>query len=100
MIPISQKLFSLLQEIEEIGEIPCQNAPDMFFPDPGNGGYQDTIWAKKMCEECPVLKSCRNYAIEAKEPFGIWGGLTPVERRTYRRSERNATSSLYPSPSE
>jgi WhiB family redox-sensing transcriptional regulator len=24
---------------------------------------------------------CREYAIQIKEPYGIWGGLTETERR-------------------
>jgi hypothetical protein len=94
-IPVTQKLFSLLQEIEEVGEVPCSNFPDAFHPEPGNGGYQDTLWAKELCSKCPVLQSCRTYAIDALEPFGIWGGLTPIERRTIRRTERNATIALF-----
>jgi WhiB family redox-sensing transcriptional regulator len=40
--------------------------------------------AKAICRECPVLEPCRRYALEAEEPYGIWGGLTPVERDSVR----------------
>jgi WhiB family redox-sensing transcriptional regulator len=36
--------------------------------------------AKAICAGCPVLDDCRNYAIAAGEPVGIWGGLTEDER--------------------
>ncbi|WP_407662754.1 WhiB family transcriptional regulator [Mycolicibacterium helvum] len=37
--------------------------------------------AKQICWSCPVLEACRRYALNAHEPYGIWGGLTPSERR-------------------
>ncbi len=36
--------------------------------------------AKSVCAGCPALTNCRNYAIAAGEPCGIWGGLTEDER--------------------
>lgn len=36
--------------------------------------------AKGICQQCPVLGTCYNYAIEAKEPWGIWGGADTTER--------------------
>ena len=36
--------------------------------------------AAELCAGCPVLDLCRDYAIAAKEPFGIWGGTTPAMR--------------------
>jgi WhiB family redox-sensing transcriptional regulator len=40
--------------------------------------------AKAVCEQCPALTACRTYAVEAGEPFGIWGGLTEDEREPAR----------------
>ena len=93
-IPISRKLFSFLEKQEEIGELPCQSFPDLFFPDQkGHGQAQDIASAKELCKACPLLEECRDYAIEAKEQFGIWGGLTLDERRVYR-SISSALNSL------
>jgi WhiB family redox-sensing transcriptional regulator len=36
--------------------------------------------AKQICRECPVLRTCRTYALGAGEPYGIWGGLDAAER--------------------
>lgn len=36
--------------------------------------------AKEICGRCPVVAQCREYAIDAEEPYGIWGGLAPDER--------------------
>lgn len=37
--------------------------------------------AKAVCGTCPVVTPCREHAIRVGETFGVWGGLTPEERR-------------------
>lgn len=37
--------------------------------------------AKEICVDCNVKRACLNYAIEIREPHGIWGGLNEAERR-------------------
>jgi WhiB family transcriptional regulator, redox-sensing transcriptional regulator len=37
--------------------------------------------AKGICAGCAVRQECLDYAIEIREPHGIWGGLTEGERR-------------------
>lgn len=37
--------------------------------------------AKAICGVCPVKIDCLEFALEIKEPYGIWGGLTETERR-------------------
>ena len=37
--------------------------------------------AKEICVDCSVRSACLEYAIEIREPHGIWGGLNEVERR-------------------
>jgi WhiB family redox-sensing transcriptional regulator len=37
--------------------------------------------AKAVCRSCPVMAACAAYAVSTREPFGVWGGLTPDERR-------------------
>ncbi|MFC9355225.1 WhiB family transcriptional regulator [Rhodococcus sp. NPDC057014] len=37
--------------------------------------------AKQLCRGCPVRARCLNYALDAYEPHGIWGGYTEDERR-------------------
>ena len=42
--------------------------------------------AKRVCAVCSVRGECADYAIRAREPFGVWGGLTEEEREViYRR---------------
>ena len=42
--------------------------------------------AKKVCAECSVRSECLDYALTTREPYGIWGGLTELERKTRLRS--------------
>jgi WhiB family redox-sensing transcriptional regulator len=37
--------------------------------------------AKEICRACPVRPECLQYALEIKEPHGIWGGLNEIERK-------------------
>jgi WhiB family redox-sensing transcriptional regulator len=37
--------------------------------------------AKAICGVCAVKTDCLDFALEIKEPYGIWGGLTETERR-------------------
>ncbi|SNT52759.1 WhiB family transcriptional regulator [Rhodococcoides kyotonense] len=44
----------------------------------------DELRAKAVCVTCPVIDRCRDYAVAAGEPHGIWGGLSPSERNRLR----------------
>lgn len=39
------------------------------------------VKAKAICQVCPVQSDCLEFALEIREPYGIWGGLTETERR-------------------
>jgi WhiB family redox-sensing transcriptional regulator len=41
--------------------------------------------AKQVCARCLVRQECLDYALATREAYGIWGGLTEVERRVYLR---------------
>ena len=38
--------------------------------------------AKSVCATCTVRVECLEYALVTKEPYGIWGGLTELERKS------------------
>lgn len=40
--------------------------------------------AKTLCRMCPIQGECLILALQLKEPHGVWGGLTPEERRNSR----------------
>lgn len=53
------------------------NNAEAFFPEKGKSNHD----AKIICGSCPVKIECLNYAIRRREPYGIWGGKSPHERR-------------------
>lgn len=66
----------------------CRGQPSSaFFPPTGERGRARELRefrAKLLCVGCPVLEQCRSHALDAAEPYGIWGGLTAAERRELR----------------
>lgn len=43
----------------------------------------DYEFAKKVCNSCVHIQECADWAIK-KERHGLWGGLTPQERKKIR----------------
>lgn len=41
--------------------------------------------AKSICDRCDVRQECLEYALATREPYGIWGGLTEIERKARLR---------------
>lgn len=62
--------------------------PDSFFPEIGPGLHADIAAAKRVCARCPVRSECLAYSLAHNEPHGIWGGLTPEERRRQHTAAR------------
>jgi WhiB family redox-sensing transcriptional regulator len=60
--------------------------PAAFFePDEeGESSLETSTAAKRICERCVVRDDCLNYALDAGERFGVWGGLTARERKQYK----------------
>jgi WhiB family redox-sensing transcriptional regulator len=47
--------------------------------------------AKSICAQCPVREECLEFAVATRQPDGVWGGLTPIERhRLIRRRQKAA----------
>lgn len=61
------------------GTEPCSVEPDLFTENWTNRGLRPED-ARKLCEGCPVLDMCRDYAMAAKEPYYVYGGTVPSER--------------------
>lgn len=56
--------------------------PEAYFPEKG----QSTADAKKVCSGCPVRAECLLDALDRRDAWGIWGGLSVNERRRLDRS--------------
>lgn len=62
----------------------CRGAdPETFFsPDAERGPRRRAreAAAKALCAVCPVVQQCLEHALQVREPYGVWGGLTINER--------------------
>jgi WhiB family redox-sensing transcriptional regulator len=55
----------------------------VFFPPNGSRGRDleaQELRAKAVCGQCPVRMQCQEHALDAHEPYGVWGGMTAKER--------------------
>jgi len=60
----------------------CRDASaDWFFP-LDRAGEKAAI---AVCAGCPVQTECLDYALEARETFGVWGGKSERQRRAMLR---------------
>jgi WhiB family redox-sensing transcriptional regulator len=83
--------FSLLDAIEEIAgnDVPCRNYPDLFFQElVGRDAVTNQKIAKDMCGQCPIVKECLAFAMKHEQQYGIWGGLSPYERRLLKNKNK------------
>jgi WhiB family redox-sensing transcriptional regulator len=62
--------------------------PDLWHPENGNRAGAEA--AKAVCQRCPTRDRCLQWALDANEIHGVWGGTTPSERSALRRSGRQA----------
>ncbi|MGI9611159.1 MAG: WhiB family transcriptional regulator [Acidimicrobiia bacterium] len=60
----------------------CREADaNIFFPT----NKEQTRAALAICATCPVEQDCLEYALDARERFGVWGGTTEKQRRKLLR---------------
>jgi WhiB family redox-sensing transcriptional regulator len=93
----SERLYlELTEQIKDIGGVPCENAPEMFFLEQRDRmGPEKMRIAKELCSSCPVRVLCLEYALEAGEQDGIWGGFTRNERNALTRRRIKTGARLY-----
>lgn len=60
----------------------AQTDPDLFHPEPG----QTSTTAKRVCMACPARQQCLEHAVTHGENVGVWGGMTPNQRKAIRRA--------------
>lgn len=76
------------------GQVPCASAPDLFYAEKygfdiadswGYGDQEQVANAKNLCmTACEIRLECLDYALKHNETHGIWGGMSPKERQTFR----------------
>jgi WhiB family redox-sensing transcriptional regulator len=67
--------------------------PELFFP-AGNSGpaLLQADKAKTVCYLCPVMESCRRWALTTWPEFGVFGGMNEQERSVLKRRRNRQTS--------
>lgn len=71
----------------------CKNNVDIMFPE--DYAHKQTIrLAKALCSQCIVVNQCGEYALKSGEVHGIWGGMTPAERKRTKKQE-NYNQAVY-----
>lgn len=62
----------------------CRECDPLLFFHPqnerGSARMRRDRAAKLVCAGCPVRVECADYAIRAREPYGVWGGLSEDDR--------------------
>ena len=62
--------------------------PELFFPIGTTGPAIVQIeQAKAVCQRCPVVQSCLDWALRSGQDSGVWGGLSEDERRALKRRQ-------------
>ncbi|MEO6714921.1 MAG: WhiB family transcriptional regulator [Mycobacteriales bacterium] len=76
----------------------CRGADEaLFFLPEGARGSTKTRReraAKAICATCPVIDRCAEFALATREPYGVWGGLSPEERELLLSGPRAATPAM------
>ena len=77
----------------------CRGAdPLLFFHtqnERGSSRSRRDQLAKRVCASCPVRLECADYAIRAREPFGVWGVLSEDDREgIFRQMDRSRNPRL------
>ncbi|MDU0313176.1 WhiB family transcriptional regulator [Phycicoccus sp. M110.8] len=73
-----------LARIGQEGKCVASSHPQAWFVS-GSGYFNARNRARTLCDGCPVLAECRDYALAAGEEYGVWGGLCEVDRAVLRQ---------------
>ena len=90
-------LFSLAQPPIWEDDAHCRGSdPAIFFGpnhfEPKREREAREAAAKTICQSCPTLQACREYALSEQETFGVWGGLGEADRRRILARQRSLAS--------
>jgi hypothetical protein len=66
------------------GTANCTAYPDLMFPE-GYNSHPRELKATEVCNGCPYIKECLQFALENDE-WGVWGGMTRHQRRPLRKA--------------
>lgn len=64
----------------------------VFYYDTWTERLDELNQIRRVCAECPVRAQCLEYALDTDDKYGVWGGLTPRERRQVKRERRESAA--------
>lgn len=81
----NRRIAPVIGELDWQDRGKCQDRPDLYM-----GPYAESSARKRrreasavaICATCPVMQTCRSYALAGSERYGVWGGLTQEALRT------------------
>lgn len=64
-------------------DIACAGTdPEVFFPNStGDKFTKEARKATRICNRCPHIAACLQWALDTGQDYGVWAGTTPAERR-------------------
>lgn len=75
---------------------PCAVEPERMFPAVESVAAGTANEAERsalaVCARCPLLGPCREWALDARLPYGVAGAMTVADRRATRRVARRQMS--------
>ena len=75
----------------------CRTVDRDFFdiPSVGLAGQRTHMRIEiAICQECPSQNPCLDYAMDTRQPSGLWGGLLPKERSRLRQKQTRMANQL------
>lgn len=93
----SARIPDNLPECPNMPDALCKGEdPELWFSVDGIGlgpaNAKRALLAVAICEECPHVTECGNYAVENHVEYGVWGGLTEADRETIWAQELEEAS--------
>lgn len=83
----AQLHIQLTEQAQDI-ELGCRSYPDAYFmTHESEDDMTLNALAIQICKACPLQQVCLDYAMEANEAYGIWGGKTSSQRKKKRYSK-------------
>lgn len=89
-----EQWLTLAAALAPLGPPPCESQPEAWWPT-----RQVEEAALRACAGCPAREACLDYATAAKEPEGIWGGLTADDRKALA-ADLGSEAALTPPPAQ
>lgn len=70
----------------------CVENPDLFYHkenEPRASRRLKEKEAKLLCDSCPVKPECQHHAMDHRELYGVWGGMSENERHRLAGRQRS-----------